>query len=78
MARAGGSKPPEWLSTHPSDETRIEELAARFPDLSSALLAVVDRIEDLLRVTKNNYYHPEMRGSWSIKDVLPTVAPVLQ
>ena len=28
MAEAGGAKPPEWLSTHPSDQSRVEELRA--------------------------------------------------
>jgi len=29
MARAGGSKPPEFMSSHPSDETRIRNLSER-------------------------------------------------
>lgn len=29
MARAGGQKPPELLSSHPSDETRIRDLSER-------------------------------------------------
>ena len=32
---------------------------------------------DLLPVTRNNWYHRNQRGSWSIKAVLPTIAPEL-
>jgi predicted Zn-dependent protease len=31
MMNAGGQKPPEMLSTHPSDQTRIQQLQARMP-----------------------------------------------
>ena len=31
MMNAGGQKPPQMLSTHPSDETRIQQLQARLP-----------------------------------------------
>lgn len=31
MAKAGGQKPPEMLSTHPSDDTRIQQLQERIP-----------------------------------------------
>lgn len=31
MAAAGGGRPPEFLSTHPSPETRIEDLQKRIP-----------------------------------------------
>jgi len=56
---------------------RIKELAAEYPQLSSELLAILDRFFDLLPLARNHYYHPDMKGSWSIKDVLPTVAPEL-
>jgi hypothetical protein len=56
---------------------RICELAARFPDLAADLLALHGRLFDLLRIAERYYYHPDQRGSWSIKRVLPTVAPEL-
>jgi predicted Zn-dependent protease len=31
MGRAGGGSPPEFLSTHPSHESRIQELNERIP-----------------------------------------------
>ena len=56
---------------------RIKELAAAFPHLASELLAIPGRFFDLLPLARNHYYHPNMKGSWSIKDVLPTIAPEL-
>ncbi len=53
----------------------IESLAAMFPDLAGALLDIVGRLVDLHPVTRASYYHPDMLGSWSIKAVLPTIAP---
>lgn len=55
----------------------IRELAAVFPDLAHRLLAVCDRVVDLEPVVKAHYYHPAMRGSFSIKAVLPAIAPQL-
>ena len=31
-AALGGEKPPEFMSTHPSDETRIRQLNERMPE----------------------------------------------
>lgn len=56
---------------------RVLELADAFPDLAGHLRAMAARIVDLLPVTRANWYHRDQRGSWSIKAVLPTVAPDL-
>jgi hypothetical protein len=56
---------------------RISELAGRFKKLSTALLAIKERLVDLHPITKANYYHPSQQGSWSIKAVLPAIAPDL-
>ncbi len=53
----------------------IRGLAERFPDLAGQLEAIVGRLVDLYPVTKASYYHPDMLGSWSIKAVLPAIAP---
>ena len=59
------------------ERSRIMELAAAFPDLADTLTGIADRVVDLLPVTRANWYHRDQRGSWSIKAVLPTVAPEL-
>lgn len=59
------------------ERKRLEELAEMFPQYAEALLNLVDRMIDLLQITRDRYYHPDMRGSWSIKSVLPTIAPAL-
>jgi Domain of unknown function(DUF2779) len=56
--------------------SRIKELAALFPDLRDALLALVPRFVDLIvPFRKLGYYHPDFNGSFSIKSVLPALFP---
>ena len=59
------------------EKTILNALAARFPDLAEDLYRLRDRLIDLLSIVRRAYYHPDMLGSWSIKKVLPTVAPHL-
>lgn len=70
-------KGPIFVYSH-YEKARIKELAERFPDLSRDLIAVNERLFDLILTAKRHYYHPEMMGSWSIKAVLPTIAPDLR
>jgi hypothetical protein len=59
------------------ESSRIRELAVMLPDLAPALGGLLPRIVDLLPITREYYYHPAMKGSWSIKKVIPTIAPEL-
>lgn len=51
----------------------LRELAKALPDQAPELLGIEKRLFDLLPLTRDHYYHPAMRGSWSIKAVLPTI-----
>ena len=53
------------------------QMAEAFDDLAPALRDMATRLFDLLPFAREHYYHPAMRGSWSIKRVLPTIAPDL-
>jgi hypothetical protein len=55
----------------------IRSLADMYPDLGKDLMDIHDRTEDLLPITRRAYYHPSQKGSWSIKAVLPALAPEL-
>jgi hypothetical protein len=59
------------------EASRIRDLAKRYPKLKSALLALAERLVDLLPIAEEHYYHPNQQGSWSIKKLLPAVAPDL-
>lgn len=59
------------------ERKRLEELAEAFPSYAEPLLDLVERMVDLLQIARDHYYHPDMRGSWSIKRVLPTIDPEL-
>lgn len=53
----------------------LRDLAVQFPDLADDLTALTEKVVDLLPVTRDHYYHPAQRGSWSIKAVLRAVVP---
>jgi len=55
----------------------IKGLIELFPDLTELLQKIINRLWDLHPVVKENYYHPDMLGSWSIKAVLPTINPAM-
>lgn len=58
------------------EQARLKQLQVAFPDLDSAIQEILDRPwVDLLKVVRDHYYHPEFRGSYSIKSVLPALVP---
>lgn len=72
-----GTQGPILVYNIGTERSHMRTLAEVFPDLAPALEAAIARIVDLLPIARDHYYHPEMRGSWSIKAVLPTIAPDL-
>jgi len=59
------------------EESRLEELCVRHPEYTELLQKYISRLFDLHPVVKQYFYHPQMRGSFSMKKVLPVIAPEL-
>lgn len=55
------------------EENVLLRLAELAPAQGAALRAIAARLVDLLPVVREAYYHRDMRGSWSIKSVMPTI-----
>jgi hypothetical protein len=75
IVAVGGDGPIVVYGTFES--TIIKSLIEFCPDLENLLNGILDRLMNLLPWLQNHYYHPAMKGSWSIKAVLPTIAPHL-
>lgn len=55
---------------------RLNEIAGSFPQYRVAIDGIVKRLKDLMVLFQQRlYYVPEMRGSYSIKQVLPALVP---
>jgi hypothetical protein len=59
------------------EKSRLEELSVRHPEHAALLQNYISRLFDLHPIVKQYFYHPDMRGSFSIKAVLPVIAPNL-
>ncbi len=55
----------------------IELVAQVCPGEAPALLAIGNALVDLLPIVRDNVYHPEFVGSFSLKRVLPALVPEL-
>jgi len=60
------------------EKSRLKELAERHPQFEALMQGYIDRLVDLHPIIKDHYYHPDMKGSFSIKKVLPTIASDLK
>jgi predicted RecB family nuclease len=57
------------------ESDRLVELARDLPDLADEIDAVRARLQDLYAIVRHHVYHPEFRGSFSLKRVAPVLAP---
>ncbi len=58
------------------EDTRLRELQEDFPEHAAAIAHLRDRLVDLMVPFQQKwYYHPDMNGSYSIKQVLPALVP---
>ena len=53
----------------------LDHLAEAVPEHRRALLAIRDRLVDLLPIVREHVYHPEFGGSFGLKAVLPALVP---
>ncbi|MCH7717008.1 MAG: DUF2779 domain-containing protein [Gemmatimonadetes bacterium] len=61
----------------PFEKTRIRSLQKSVPELEGELKELESKLIDLLPVIRNNVYHPDFQGSFSLKFVLPALVPEL-
>ncbi len=59
------------------EKTRIKELQTLVPELAEPLEELLGKLTDLLPVIRNNVYHPDFRGSFSLKYILTPLVPEL-
>jgi len=59
------------------EKRMLNYLGALFPDLANRFAACVDRLVDLEKIVRENFYHPDFKGRSSIKRVLPALVPAM-
>jgi len=76
MVRATASADRVVMYT-PFERTRIRDLQRSVPELATELRALEAKLIDLHPVVKTCVYHPDFRGSFSLKDILTPLVPEL-
>ncbi len=70
--------PAKYIVTYSAyEKTRIRELQAAIPDLAEPLAELESKLVDLLPVVRNHVYHPDFKGSFSLKYILSPLVPEL-
>jgi hypothetical protein len=59
------------------ERSRINELADQVPALAGDLRALAAKMVDLLPIVRNHVYHPDFKGSFSLKYILTPLVPDL-
>ena len=60
------------------EKGKLHDLSIQFPQFQKELKRIIDRLVDLMIPFQNKwYYTPDMKGSYSIKKVLPALVPEL-
>jgi hypothetical protein len=78
MSLFDGFKDGSMIAYHAGFEKRIlRDLAKLYPETQLLFNSICNRTYDLLPICRNNFYNRDMHGSWSIKHVLPAIAPDL-
>ena len=77
LAGAVGESGPIVVYNAGFEGQQLDALGLRFPDLAAAAARIRARLWDLLPVVRQSVYHPDFRGSFSLKSVLPAVIPAL-
>ncbi len=75
LAATAGAKRIATYSAY--ERSRIRDLQALVPELAAPLEELLGKLVDLLPVVRNNVYHPDFRGSFSLKYVLTPLVPDL-
>lgn len=72
------TKGAEKIATYsPFEKTKIRGLQKAVPELEAELVALERKLVDLLPVVRENVYHPDFLGSFSLKYVLTPLVPDL-
>ena len=78
MSLFHGFKNGSMIAYHASFEKKIlHDLASLHPESQVLFNAICNKTYDLLPFCRSNFYNRDMHGSWSIKHVLPAIAPEL-